>query len=184
MDEAYIGAIVLFGGNFAPRNWAFCDGSLLPINQNTALYSILGTTYGGNGSTTFALPDLRSRVPVHANNGQAGPGQPAVQLGQSAGSASVSLLTANLPAHNHTPMVSSANGTSNNPAGNVPAVIVAATSNEDPVTVSAYGGATNLVPGNPAASGITGSGQPVNVMPPYLGLNYIICLQGLYPTRN
>src|ERR1700741_2890888 len=98
MNEAFIGSIVLFAGNFAPRGWAFCAGPILPICQNTALFSIVGTTYGGNGQTTFALPDLRGRVAV--GTGQ-GPGLSNVTLGELSGSPTVTLISNNMPAHNH-----------------------------------------------------------------------------------
>lgn len=184
MDEAYIGSLVLFAGNFAPRNWAFCDGSLLNISQNTALFSILGTTYGGNGTTTFALPDLRGRVAVHANNGQAGPGSAAVQLGERAGNNNVTLNTTQLPAHTHGQQFMSGAATTPTPAagmslaqanGSVPG-------SGDTTTTNIYGSS-----GSPVAGGQTspaGASQPVSVMQPYLGINYIICLYGLYPSRS
>ncbi|TGE27356.1 phage tail protein [Hymenobacter metallicola] len=184
MDEAYIGSLVLFAGNFAPRGWAFCDGSLLSIAQNSALFSILGTTYGGNGQTTFALPDLRGRTPVHANNGQAGPGVAAVQLGERAGTNSVTLNSQQLPAHTHGQQFMSGAATAAAPAaglslaqanGSVP-------STGDTTATNIYGSS-----GTPVAGGQTsaaGNSQPVSVMQPYLGINYIICLQGLYPSRN
>lgn len=184
MDEAFIGSIVLFAGNFAPRGWAFCDGSILSINQNTALYAILGITYGGDGTTTFALPDLRSRVPVHANNGQAGPGLPAVALGQRDGNSSVTLTTGNLPAHTHQLMVTKTAGTTANPVGGV-----LATGNfDDPgsgsnVAVSSFSNVVDSAASSQAI-GMTGNSQPLSVMPPYLGLNYIICLQGIFPVRG
>ncbi|UOQ72761.1 phage tail protein [Hymenobacter cellulosilyticus] len=184
MDEAYIGSIVLFAGNFAPRNWAFCDGSLLSIAQNSALYSILGTTYGGNGTTTFALPDLRGRTPVHANNGQPGPGQQPVQLGEVAGTRNVTLLATQMPAHTHTLAVNTGNGTTSSPAGAVPAV----SNFEDPgtgnqVVVNSYAPTPNGV-ANPQTISAAGGSQPFSVMQPYLGLNYIICLYGIYPSRS
>ena len=180
MDE-FIGIVKLFAGNFAPRGWAFCDGSLLPINQNQALFAILGTIYGGNGSTTFALPDLRGRVAVGAGNG---PGQQPVQPGQMAGAASVTLTTQQLPAHTHAQQVSSANATTSNPAGNIPAVANGVGSDEGAVTVNTYGPASSLVPANQTAIGMTGNNQPVSVMQPYSGMNYIICLEGVFPSRN
>ncbi|PJJ54404.1 phage tail protein [Hymenobacter chitinivorans] len=188
MDEAFIGSIVLFAGNFAPKNWAFCDGSLLSIAQNSALYSILGTTYGGNGQTTFALPDLRSRVPVHANNGQAGPGQQAVQLGEVAGTRNVTLLAAQMPAHTHVQQVATQAATTSAPSATVvPGTPNGVTSgSEESVAINnmvAASGAT-LVPLAPTAIGVAGGSQPVSVMQPYLGLNYIICLFGIYPSRN
>src|SRR5690349_24008377 len=126
MSEPFIAEIVLFAGNFAPRGWAFCQGQILSIAQNTALFSLLGTTYGGNGQTTFALPDLRGRVPI--GTGQ-GPGLAPIDLGQVAGNPSVTLTVNNMPAHNHqattTVAVTSSNPTSEEAAGN----IIAATAN-------------------------------------------------------
>jgi microcystin-dependent protein len=182
MDEAYIGSIVLFAGNFAPRGWAFCDGSILSIAQNAALFSILGVTYGGNGTNNFALPDLRSRVPVHANNGQAGPGQQAVQLGESAGTNTLTLTSANLPQHTHGTLINKTIATTNDPTGGVLAIAnYPDPTTGDPIAVNVYaatsaGQAANITP--------TGAGAPVSNMQPYLGLNYIICLQGLFPSRN
>ena len=109
--EGYIAEIRLFAGNFAPRGWAFCQGQILSIAQNTALFSLLGTTYGGNGQTTFALPDLRGRVPLHATTG--------FVQGQSGGAEQVTLTTNQIPAHSHVPMANSGTGTQTSPAGNV-----------------------------------------------------------------
>jgi microcystin-dependent protein len=180
MDE-YIGIVKLFAGNFAPKGWAFCDGSLINISQNTALYSILGTTYGGNGQTNFALPDLRSRVPVGAGNG---PGQPPVVPGQMAGSANVTVTTAQLPAHSHAQMVSIQYGTGLPNNTQVLAVPEGTTANGESVTIQAFGPSGNLTTLSPDSIGSTGSNQPLNVMPPYTGMNYIICMQGLFPPRN
>jgi microcystin-dependent protein len=174
----------LFAGNFAPRGWAFCDGSLINIQQNSALFAILGTTYGGNGQTTFALPDLRGRVAVHANNGQAGPGTQGVQLGERAGVNNTTLTSQQMPAHTHGQQFVSAAATAAAPAaglslaqtnGSVPGT-------GDSTTTNIYGSG-----GTPVAGGQTsaaGGSQPVSVMQPYLGINYIICLQGLFPSRN
>jgi microcystin-dependent protein len=163
-----------FAGNFAPRFWAFCSGQLLPIAQNTALFSLLGTTFGGNGTTTFALPDFRGRVPV--GTGQ-GPGLSLVNLGERAGSPSVTLLSTNLPAHNHggTLQGSSSQGTSVSPTDARPATTNDATysSTAAPVTI-----------GGLQAASVVGSNQPVSIMQPYLGMNYIIALEGIYPSRN
>src|SRR5215471_1460128 len=101
MDEAFIGTILMFAGNFAPLNWAFCDGALLAIAQYTALFSILGTTYGGNGTTNFGLPDLRGRVPLHVGGSQPGPGLSVYVLGEKTGVENVTLTNAQLPIHNH-----------------------------------------------------------------------------------
>ncbi len=171
MSEPFIGQVVLFAGNFAPRGWALCQGQLLSISQNTALFSILGTTYGGNGQTTFALPDLRGRVPV----GQGpGPGLPATSLGQVGGEAAVTLLSAQMPVHTHAMNVTTNDADSKNPSGR----FLAGTAS--PVYASATSGATL----NANALSSVGGGQAHNNMQPYLGLNYIIALQGVFPSRN
>ena len=171
--ESFIASIILFGGDFAPRSWAFCNGQLLPIAQNTALFSILGTTYGGNGQTTFALPDLRGRVPLHAGQG---PGLSDYSLGQSGGSEATTLLTTNMPAHSHSLNAVSETGNVGAPVG----ASLAATGALDPEY--RVGG----TPVGMAASsiGAAGGGQPFNNEQPYLALNYIICLEGIYPSRN
>ena len=179
--EGTIGEIRMFAGNFAPRTWAFCSNQLLPIAQNTALFSILGTTYGGNGQTTFALPDFRGRVAV--GTGQ-GPGLANITLGQLSGTTSVTLTTGNMPAHTHplTGTVSpqgnqGATGLSNDP------------SNRRLAGTNIFtGAATDLATMAPAVStlaiGVTGGSQPFSIMPPYLGMNYIICLFGIFPSRD
>lgn len=185
MDEAYIGSIVLFAGNFAPRGWAFCDGSLLPINQYSAVFAILGTTYGGNGQTNFGLPDLRGRVPAHANNGQAGPGVNAIQLGEKAGINNTTLTLGNMPMHTHSLAATSVQGTVSSPAGNMLASSVGSLEDGTPTVVNEYapvGGP--VVPMAPNAITPSGGSQPFSVMQPYLGLNYIICLEGIFPSRN
>ena len=180
MAEPYIGQITLFAGNFAPRGWAFCQGQILSIAQNTALFSILGTTYGGNGQTTFALPDLRGRTPI--GQGQ-GPGLPSVTLGEMAGSPTQTLTISQIPAHTHAGQVqisaSNAAGTTTTPEGNYQA----ASSTRD----SLYAAAANTTMNSNAAQvtiGAVGGNQPHDNMQPYLGLNYIIALQGLYPPRD
>ena len=160
----FIAEIILFAGNFAPRGWAFCNGQLLSISQNTALFSLLGTTYGGNGQTTFALPDLRSRVPVHPGQG---PGLSSYQLGQSGGAETVTLGVNQLPAHTH--------------AATSPPVDTAATSNRPTSGMApARGGA--YAPG--PSVGSTGGSQPHTNLQPHLALNYIIATQGIFPSRN
>lgn len=177
--EPFLGQIVIFGGNFAPRNWALCDGQLLPIAQYQALYSILGTTYGGDGRTTFALPDLRGRVPL--SQGQ-GPGTSNRILGSKGGAETTTLIAANLPAHNHTASASIHLGT----AANAPT----GTNNYIPLTTGANffsntKGTTNL---NAGASTVTvnnnGNSTAFNNIQPYLAVNYLIALQGLFPSRN
>lgn len=180
--EGYIAEIRMFAGNFRPLSWAFCDGSIQSIAQNTALFSLLGTTYGGNGQTTFALPDLRGRVAVGAQ-GQ-GPGLPFYTLGEMAGTPTTTLLLTNLPFHNHTI------------SGSVNMVANSGTDGQtdDPngrrlSGANIYTNATSEpAPMAPCQSNLTtafnGSNQPFNNMPPYLGMNYIICLEGIYPSRN
>lgn len=173
MDTPYIAAILLFAGNFAPRGWAFCEGQILSIAQNTALFSLLGTTYGGNGQTNFALPDLRGRVPIHQGTG---PGLPLYTLGELAGAANITLLTSNMPAHNHTLNAFSEAGDTSAPAG-------ALLSNTGALDKEYRTAGTGVVM-NSAAIGIAGGSQPVSIMQPYLALNYIIALQGIFPSRN
>jgi microcystin-dependent protein len=167
--EGTIGEIRMFAGNFAPRNWAFCQGQLLSIAQNTALFSILGTTYGGNGQTTFALPDFRSRVAV--GTGQ-GPGLSNTVLGEISGTETVTLNTNQLPAHNHPILANSGDATASKPAGKFLALT------GTPIYAPSQDG-TQLGP-----SGATGGNQPVSIKQPYLGMNYIICLFGIFPSRN
>jgi microcystin-dependent protein len=181
MSEPYIGEIVMFAGNFAPRGWQLCNGQLLPIAQNQALFSILGVTYGGNGTTTFALPDLRGRVPVGAGNG---PGLSPVVEGELSGSASVTLQTNNLPAHTHPLMGSATAGSQSSPVGGVIAEINTG-SVKSPAT-TALGFVSTAPTGAMAAASIgpTGSSVPVSVMQPFLGINFIIAIQGIFPSRN
>jgi microcystin-dependent protein len=174
MSEPFIGQIQLVGFNFAPRGWAFCNGQLLPISQNTALFSLLGTTYGGDGETTFALPDLRGRVPVHSGS-SSGPGLSPRPLGQRSGQETVTLNTTQIPAHAHTfsAPVSSDSGETDTPEGGVPAV-----ASED-----IYAESTDSV-GLASTTGNTGGGQGHNNMQPYLVVNFCIALTGIFPSQN
>jgi len=172
MTDAFIGSIVLFAGNFAPRGWAFCQGQIISISQNTALFSILGTTYGGNGQTTFALPDLRGRAAV--SSGQ-GPGLSPYELGQLSGTESVTLTTGQMPAHNH-PMQASETPASSDPKDQVPA-------NESADRTAIYGSPDGTVM-NVSFCGPAGGSQPVPIVQPVLAVNYIICLEGIFPSRN
>ena len=177
----YIGQIVLFAGNFAPTGWAFCDGSILPILQNQALYSILGTTYGGNGTSTFALPDLRGKVPV--GQGQ-GPTLSKYNLGQSGGVASVNLSVTEMPAHTHVmnnlPInCDNTTATSNSPVDAVPAIITNGTKSYSTTKNALMHTSVGNVGILPA-----GGSQPHNNIKPTIAINYIIALQGLYPPRN
>jgi microcystin-dependent protein len=162
--EGMIGEVRMFAGNFAPRNWALCEGQLLPISENTALFSILGTTYGGDGRTTFALPDLRGRVPIQHGQGQ---GLSAYNLGQKGGHEEITLTNLNMPSHNHQatiPATDNADELGNEDAAqkvksNSPDVLNATTQN-------------------------SGGNQPIGIVQPYLSLNFIICLYGIFPSRS
>lgn len=198
MDTPLLAAIILFAGNFAPRSWAFCWGQILSIAQNTALFSLLGTTYGGNGQTTFALPDLRGRFPL--GTGQ-GPGLPNINLGEMAGTPTTTLLITNMPAHNHTGTIASASvaqaatavaATTNTPSNTVvPAVLPTFGAGPTAQQVKGYAApdsTTFLAPTTNVTGtvnvGIAGGSQPFSIMNPYLGMNYIIGTEGIYPSRN
>lgn len=158
----------MFAGNFAPRGWAFCNGQLMAISQNAALFSLLGTTYGGDGITTFALPDLRGRAAIGVGQG---PGRQQRDLGEAGGAEQVTLTTANLPAHNHTVAVRAADGSTKLPTQGYNA------------TGGGYGTpATGTAPAD--TIGVTGGNQPIGNMPPFLAISYIICLEGIYPSRS
>jgi microcystin-dependent protein len=179
--EGTIAEIRMFAGNFAPRSWAFCQGQILSIAQNTALFSILGTTYGGNGQTTFALPDFRGRVAVGAGQG---PGLQSIALGEQAGVETVTLIAQQMPMHNHT-ISGNAGGLANNanPTGNSLGIAVVAAGNA-PVNVYNNGAPNPANALNAQTCGIAGGNQPHNNMQPFLGMNYIICLEGIFPSRN
>ncbi len=183
--EPYLANITIFGGNFAPRGWMFCQGQLLAIAEYDALFALIGTTYGGDGQTTFALPDFRSRVAVHQGQGA---GLSNYVLGQTGGVENITLTGSNLPAHTHayvsltiangTPAINAA-GSQNNPSNAYPAQ--ATSSNNYAASPS----------GNPlgdssctAMSVIAGGGQPVSNISPYLAMNYIIAVEGIFPSRN
>jgi len=181
--EPFIGEIKILGFNFAPRGYATCQGQIMSIAQNTALFSLLGTIYGGNGQTTFALPDLQGRV---AKSQGTGPGLPSYVMGQAAGNTSVSVLTSNLPAHVHSANgitanlpVASGSGTVNSPEGNYLA--------QAPVDMYSTVATAGKNYGTLAASGATGSAGssiPLNIENPYLVVNYSIALEGIFPSRN
>jgi microcystin-dependent protein len=171
-DQPFIGDIYIFAGDYAPRGWAFCDGQLLSIAQNQALFSILGTTYGGNGQTNFALPDLRGRAPMHFGQG---PGLSNRTLGERGGSEGVALAQTEMPQHNHIASGTDATGTHTGPAN-----AVWATSARSDAQYSARG----TVSMSPNALGAAGGGQPHNNMQPFLALRFIIALEGVYPSRN
>lgn len=175
MSEPFIAEIRIFAGNFAPRGWAFCNGQLLPISQNTALFSLIGTTYGGDGRTTTALPNLQGRAPMHPGNG---PGLSARRLGETGGTEAVTLSEGQVPnqGHRHDLLAQDAVASETTPEGNVLAGAEA----------QVYGGDTPL--GQMAATALEpvtlGAGQPHNNMQPFLAINFIIALVGLFPSRS
>lgn len=167
--DPFIGQIILFAGNFAPRGWAFCHGQLLPISANSALFSILGTTYGGDGRTSFALPDLRSRVPVGHGKGN---GLSNIALGQQYGREQVQLTAANLPSAPVRIPASEDDASGDEPDGLAMAI------SESPL----FGPASATA--SMAAGTLNGGNQPFTVLPPSLGLNYIVAIVGTYPSRS
>ncbi len=168
----YIGEIKMFAGNFAPRGWALCDGQLLSISQYTALFSILGTTYGGDGRTTFALPDLRGRTPIHAGRG---PGLSTRQLGQNGGEENHTLTINEMPSHTHQLRGDSLIASTDSPLNATPA--------RNAGGIPSYGDPPDVnMSGNAIQS--TGGGLPHNTMQPYLTVNFIIALEGIFPPRN
>lgn len=212
MSDQFLGEIRMFAGNFAPRGWAFCQGQIMAISTNSALFSILGTTYGGNGSSTFALPDLRGRVPTGTGPG---PGLPLTTLGEIAGTPSVTLNINQLPQHNHTAAFTGAAtsvatnlsiGTTHaaaiaNPTNGSTTYLTAAdaTYGGDPVpitglysstapvagsTATLAGGSVNVTPQGTIAVGFAGSSAAVPITQPYLGINFIIAVEGMFPSRN
>jgi microcystin-dependent protein len=178
--DPILGSIILFAGNFPPKGWAFCQGQIMSISQNTALFSLLGTTYGGNGTTTFALPDLRGRVPVQQGQG---PGLPGVSLGQVSGSPTATLTVNNLPAHNHTAQVTINCAADGRPSSDTPVGSVL-DSGAGQIYASAPDGSKMNANMATAQIGIAGGSQPFSTQSPYTGLNFIIALQGIYPSRN
>ncbi|MCM3628986.1 tail fiber protein [Paenibacillus glycanilyticus] len=172
MSEQYLGEIRMFGGNFAPEGWAFCNGQLLSISQNDALYTLLGTTYGGDGVNTFALPDLQGRLPVHT--GRSSASGKTYTLGEKAGSESVTLIMNQLPAHSHAAYSSSLAGTTSSPEN----AFWAASDK------SLYSDAASNATLNAAAIGVTGGSQPHDNMMPYTAISFIISLTGVYPSQS
>ena len=172
-QEGFIGEIRMFAGNFAPRTWAFCDGQLLPISQYSALFSILGTTYGGDGRTTFALPDLRSRVAIHTGQG---PGLSNYRQGDKGGLETNTITINQMPSHNHTVNAVNTDGNQSLPTNNLPA--------ETKVLDKEYSDINPNTTMNPSMINNQGGGQPVNNIQPYVVVNYIICIEGQFPSRN
>lgn len=170
--DPFIGQIQAFGFNFPPQGWAFCDGQLISIAQNTALFALLGTTYGGNGQTTFALPDLRGRSMVHAGQG---PGLSPIVQGQSGGVENVTISLNNMPAHNHSVSIGVNTGSGEDAS---PTTKIASSPNafSEDVTPGAFLGGVNQQN--------AGGGQPFPIRNPYLGIYHSIALQGIFPSRN
>lgn len=176
MSEFFIGQVMMAGFNFAPKFWALCNGQLLPINQNQALFSLLGTQYGGNGTTNFALPDLRSRTPIgYASSVDPSWQPPSVQIGQASGVENVTLLSTNLPAHLHSVGATSSNGSTRNPNN--------ATYAASGVSLFAPAGGAQ-VPLNAATVSPSGGNQPHPNLQPYSVINFCIALSGIFPSRN
>lgn len=175
MSDPFVAEIRIFPFNFAPRGWAFCDGQLLPLSQNTALFSLLGTTYGGDGRSTFALPNLQGAAPLQQGQG---PGLSPRDLGESSGSQAVTLLAAEIPAHAHGVMATSQAADLPNPDGNTWAQAVG------DVSAFPYYQTTGPNAMSPNALQLAGGSLPHNNMHPYLTLNFCIALQGVFPPRS
>lgn len=171
--EPFIGEIKLFGGNFQINGHAFCAGQLLSISQYTALFSLIGTTYGGDGVNTFGLPDLRGRIPINQGNGA---GLSPRTIGEMSGSENVTLIATELPVHTHNMNCNNATANSGNPAGNFPA------SQPQLTTYTATGTPASTMKANMV--GIAGGNQPHPNLQPYLAINYLIALEGIFPSRN
>lgn len=175
MSDPFVAEIRIVGFNFPPRGWAFCNGQILPLSQNTALFSLLGTTYGGDGKSTFALPNLEGSVPI--GQGQ-GPGLSERFLGEQSGTSSVTLLQSEMPIHTHF-AVADGSGGGNQSSPNLNAW--SALAGRTPPSLYSNTTNTNM---NPLATSVVGSSLPHNNMQPYLGLNFIIALQGIFPPRG
>jgi microcystin-dependent protein len=174
MSDPFIAEIIMFGGNFAPRGWALCDGQLLPISSNSALFSILGTTYGGDGRTTFALPDLRGRAAIHPGSG---PGLSTYRLGQKAGVENVNLSINQIPSHTHQAKAFAGAGNKNTAAGS-------AWSDDAGVSWAAYSSSSPNADMHSGAIANAGGSQPHTNIQPVLCVNFIIALVGVFPSRN
>lgn len=172
MSQPYIGEIRMFGGSFAPAGWMFCDGQLLPISENDALFALIGTTYGGDGQETFALPNLQSRVPVHQGSGTS---SLSAILGETGGTESVTLTTNQIPIHNHPFLVANAIGSSSLAEGQVLAT---------PTSISMFRGATPTTPFPVVSLDPAGGSQPHDNIQPFLCVNFIISLFGIFPSQN
>ncbi|HEX9010768.1 MAG TPA: tail fiber protein [Holophagaceae bacterium] len=176
--DPYIGEIRMFAGNYAPDGWALCNGQLMPISQYTALFAILGTTYGGNGTSTFALPDLRGRLPMHAGQG---PGLSPRALGELGGEESVTLLAPQMPAHSHALNAVNAQAGADSPAN---AFLAQSYDQNNSNPISSYTGGSPNTSLNPASVGAAGGSQPHDNMPPFGCVNFIIALNGVFPPHS
>ena len=173
MSQPYVGEIRMFGGSFAPAGWAFCDGQLVPISENDTLFNLIGTTYGGDGQTTFALPDLRGRAPVHMGTGGGG----IYAIGQSAGSETVTVTTQQIPVHSHFFQASNQTASANDPTGTTLGQTITGSA-----LYSAVVGPTVAM--SPSAIAQAGGNQPHENMQPFLVVSYIISLFGIYPSQT
>lgn len=176
MSEPFTAEIKIFAGNFAPRGWAFCDGQLLPVSQNTALFSLIGSKYGGDGRSTLGLPNLQGRSAMHPGRG---PGLTARQLGERDGATTITLNSTEMPVHNHNLLGVNAASDSGTPTSTH--------SFATPRAIRIYGETSTtapLVPLNPSTASYTGNAQPHENMQPFIVMNFIIALQGLYPSRG
>jgi microcystin-dependent protein len=171
----------MFAGNFAIQGWALCNGQLLSIAQNTALFSLMGTYYGGDGVSTFALPNLQSRVAIHQGQG---PGLSPYVIGQTGGTENTTLNANNLPAHTHPLNATSATGTQSSPSGGAIAQINSGTAREPDLALGFAPGTPTTAMATGSVGANTGGGQPFNGVQPYLVVNFIIALEGIYPSRN
>jgi microcystin-dependent protein len=171
MSGPYVGEIRMFAGNYAPAGWMFCAGQLLPISEYETLFNLIGTTYGGDGQNTFALPNLQSRVPIHVGTGFA--------LGQSGGAETVTVTTAQMPAHNHLPIAAAANQTQ---GPTTSSTLASATSNQQDLQI--YNAGPGTIAFNGAAVTNTGGSQPHDNMIPFLVVNFIISLFGVFPSQS
>lgn len=181
--EVFLGSIVAFGFNFPPYGWASCSGQTLSIAENTALYSLMGTTYGGNGQTTFGVPNLQGRAPIGQGNFMG----TIYTMGETAGNDEITLTIGNMPAHNHLGQsqvaipANTADGNSTNPEGNI---LAASGSVHNMYSTGASDAAMANITTSTVTVGITGSNQPFDITDPYLAINYSIALEGIFPSRN
>jgi microcystin-dependent protein len=167
MAQPYVGEIRMFAGNFPPAGWMFCEGQLLPISENETLFNLIGTTYGGDGQSTFALPDLRGRLPIHFGNG--------FILAQTGGAEEITLTTNQIPAHTHSFLASGSTATGSNPQNSV---------NDQNTTIQMYTAGSASDNFNPGAIGSTGGSQPHTNFQPYLCVDFIISLFGIFPSQT